>query len=75
VRVLGVKSISPATLQSPRQGSRADALTSLLVGRWTDRWDNWAAPGGCKMTVQHLVEVVIIVIVIYVAVRLYRKRG
>ena len=33
----------------------------------------WAASGGSKM--KALVEVVIIVIVIYVAVRLFRKRG
>jgi len=30
---------------------------------------------GCKMTIRTIVEVVIVVIVIYFAVRLFRKRG
>jgi hypothetical protein len=37
--------------------------------------DNWASSGGCAMTVPQIVEVVIIVIVIYAAVRFFRKRG
>ena len=31
--------------------------------------------GGCEMTVRLLVEIVVVVIVIYVAVRFFRKRG
>jgi hypothetical protein len=49
----------------------ADALTGQTVGCWRDRWDNWAAAADSKM--KGLVEVVIIVIVIYVAVRFFRR--
>jgi hypothetical protein len=31
--------------------------------------------GGCEMTVRLLVEIVIVVIVIFIAVRFFRKRG
>jgi hypothetical protein len=51
----------------------ADVLTSQPLAAEGDRWDNWAASGDSKM--KGLVEVVIIVIVIYVAVRFFRKRG
>jgi len=31
--------------------------------------------GGCKVTVTGVVEIIIIVVAIYVAVRMFRKRG
>src|SRR5713226_10761085 len=48
---------------------------ACLLAAGGNRWDNWAASGGGAMTVPQIVELVIIVIVIYVAVRFFRKRG
>jgi hypothetical protein len=51
------------------------APTSLHVGGWRDRWENWAAEEDWKMTIRGVVEVVIVVIMIYFAVRFFLKRG
>jgi len=64
----------PFKLHHDQKSELMPSPASLLAAGG-NRWDNWAASGGCEMTVQLLVEVVIIVIVIYVAVRFFRKRG
>jgi hypothetical protein len=66
----------PTTLEVYWTGFLADVLTSAPVGRW-DRIGGTIGrhQGGREMTVQLLVEAVIIVVVIYVAIRFFRKSG
>ena len=51
----------------------AFTLTTRPFARSMDRCENWATREDCKMRL--LLEAVIIVVVIYIAVRMFRKRG